>query len=486
MLAMQASNLEQQERLFKKQIRLGLREILQQEMSFYISAFHNINTCGSVLAGFAFSGLLLTPYDGREEDSSKTPSNLSQSQSKRLSIIFNGACACTCCLSLLTLIYANYLGLFSTRLALRGGESAVEHTVTRLRREYKVVLHLLTASVLTFVLTIPVLAFYKMQKTDVIFVTSISIPSFILVVYLYNRARTLFYLNKDDRFAKSRGSGMGQTKGKTIDLAGSWADSDTSFHKHELRKSLIDDDEDEYDDHYGNGNGPRESSSHHPHALFHSHHGSGRGSGKRNGFGWGHMDFNHSGRYSEAYSETPSVGPRYSKQFLDDNMAYGSGDHNKSSNHSGTGGGGGGGRNSTGGYSSSGGHKKHHPDYYRGYVEGSLSARPVEEEKADYLRGFVEGSLTSAPQGYGPQYNDQPYNDDDDENTKSRNSARFGRSWGTFTSSVYKRGASMQSKTDDDLRYTTDVSSKRNSGYNGSRSSIDVSRRKGYFRNMFK
>jgi hypothetical protein len=33
MLAMQAANLEQQERLFKSQIRLGLREILQQEMA---------------------------------------------------------------------------------------------------------------------------------------------------------------------------------------------------------------------------------------------------------------------------------------------------------------------------------------------------------------------------------------------------------------------------------------------------------------------
>jgi hypothetical protein len=35
MLGLQASNLEQQERLYKNQIRLGLREILQQELNFY-------------------------------------------------------------------------------------------------------------------------------------------------------------------------------------------------------------------------------------------------------------------------------------------------------------------------------------------------------------------------------------------------------------------------------------------------------------------
>ena len=32
MLGLQASNLDEQERLFKNQIRLGLREILQQEL----------------------------------------------------------------------------------------------------------------------------------------------------------------------------------------------------------------------------------------------------------------------------------------------------------------------------------------------------------------------------------------------------------------------------------------------------------------------
>ena len=62
-----ASNLEQQERLFKNQIKLGLREILQQELNFYNQAFNNISSCASILAGFAFTGLMLDPFDHKND-----------------------------------------------------------------------------------------------------------------------------------------------------------------------------------------------------------------------------------------------------------------------------------------------------------------------------------------------------------------------------------------------------------------------------------
>jgi hypothetical protein len=48
------------------------------------------------------------------------------------------------------------LALFSSRLALRGGERAVEVTVARLRREYKVVLHLLTVYMVVVVVVVVV------------------------------------------------------------------------------------------------------------------------------------------------------------------------------------------------------------------------------------------------------------------------------------------------------------------------------------------
>jgi hypothetical protein len=40
---------------------------------------------------------------------------------------------------------------------------AVEESVMRIRGEYKVVLYSLTASVECFIITLPVLAFYKME-----------------------------------------------------------------------------------------------------------------------------------------------------------------------------------------------------------------------------------------------------------------------------------------------------------------------------------
>jgi len=209
MLGLQASNLEQQERLFKNQIRLGLREILQQELSFYNNAFNNISGCASILAGFSFTGLMLNPYDSKNELEPDWLDQLAQENgnqhlSRAIETCFNACCAVTTCLCLLTVVYSNYLGLFATRLALRGGEMAVEESVMRIRGEYKVVLYSLTASVECFILTLPVLAFYKMELIDAVIVSGICLPSVVLVLYLYRRARQLFYLDKDDRFAAAK------------------------------------------------------------------------------------------------------------------------------------------------------------------------------------------------------------------------------------------------------------------------------------------
>jgi hypothetical protein len=127
MLGLQASNLEQQERLFKNQIRLGLREILQQELSFYNNAFNNISGCASILAGFSFTGLMLNPYDNKNELQPDWLQKIGDEQhnnfvSRLIETCFNSCCAVTTCLCLLTVVYSNYLGLFATRLALRGGK----------------------------------------------------------------------------------------------------------------------------------------------------------------------------------------------------------------------------------------------------------------------------------------------------------------------------------------------------------------------------
>ena len=62
MLGIQAKYLEQQERLWKNQIKLSLREILEQELAFYQSAFQNIANCASILGGFAFSCVAMDPF----------------------------------------------------------------------------------------------------------------------------------------------------------------------------------------------------------------------------------------------------------------------------------------------------------------------------------------------------------------------------------------------------------------------------------------
>ena len=55
MLQLQAQTLEQQERLYKNQIRLNIREILQGELNFYSHALANISSTAAILAGFALT-----------------------------------------------------------------------------------------------------------------------------------------------------------------------------------------------------------------------------------------------------------------------------------------------------------------------------------------------------------------------------------------------------------------------------------------------
>lgn len=128
-------------------------------------------------------------------------------------------CAMTTCLCLLTVVYSNYLGLFATRLALRGGGDAVEESVVRIRREYKVVLHSLTASVECFIATLPVLAFYKMEISSAVVVALVSFPSLGIVIYLYRRARQMFFLDKGNRFAAAEKEG---DRGRFINMGDGW------------------------------------------------------------------------------------------------------------------------------------------------------------------------------------------------------------------------------------------------------------------------
>jgi hypothetical protein len=88
---------------------------------------------------------MLDPYDHKSSNQPKWVQHINGfDPSRMIEATFNYSCAVTTCVCLLTLVYSNYLGLFSTRLALRGGEMAVEEAVMRVRGEYKVVLYALT------------------------------------------------------------------------------------------------------------------------------------------------------------------------------------------------------------------------------------------------------------------------------------------------------------------------------------------------------
>ena len=109
----------------------------------YRRAFDVIATSSAFFAGFAFNGLLMTPYVGNNP---LRPVYMTTAQIQRFQFTLNSSCALTIVISVCTMLYCKFLTLFATRFALRGGRDAVEHAVVNLRREYRGCIYALTVS----------------------------------------------------------------------------------------------------------------------------------------------------------------------------------------------------------------------------------------------------------------------------------------------------------------------------------------------------
>jgi hypothetical protein len=82
------------------------------------------------------------------------------------------------------------------RLALRGGENAVEETIARVRGEYKKVLLLLVAGVELFLVAIPFMTLCKLTPINAALTCIIAAPLPFVVFYFWRRADSLFLLDK--------------------------------------------------------------------------------------------------------------------------------------------------------------------------------------------------------------------------------------------------------------------------------------------------
>lgn len=94
----------------------------------YNSALGSISSTAAILAGFALTTLSLIPDD--------VPDELLGCETFAYLTSVGSAGFC-----LLTLVNAQFTALFSMRLALRGGENAVEETIKKARGEFKVLLN---------------------------------------------------------------------------------------------------------------------------------------------------------------------------------------------------------------------------------------------------------------------------------------------------------------------------------------------------------
>jgi len=107
----------------------------------YRRAFGVIAKASAFFAGFAFNGLLMTPYIG---SNSLRPAYMTSADILRFQFTLNTSGVLTILISVCTMLYCKFLTLFATRYALRGGGDAVEHAVVNLRREYRGCIYALT------------------------------------------------------------------------------------------------------------------------------------------------------------------------------------------------------------------------------------------------------------------------------------------------------------------------------------------------------
>jgi len=203
MLNLQAQTLEQQERLYKNQVRLKIREILQEELSFYQEALATISNTAALLGGFALTSIEVMPF--YIDPKFNIP--------EALYYFFALASTGVCCL---TVVAAQFAALFSMRVALRGGETSVEDTIVKIRGEYQLVLFMLVFGVELFIVCIPFLLICKLNVANSILVSVLTAPSVYLVIYFYQRSKEKFMLKDDEKFMSSNdnGSGSSNKKGK--------------------------------------------------------------------------------------------------------------------------------------------------------------------------------------------------------------------------------------------------------------------------------
>ena len=90
---------------------------------------------------------------------------------------------------LVTVAAAEFIGLFSMRLALRGGQNAVEETVAKARGEYHLCLMMLIAGIECFLFSIPWLCIVKMPPAAAVVGCLITFPAMGMIGWFYKRVK---------------------------------------------------------------------------------------------------------------------------------------------------------------------------------------------------------------------------------------------------------------------------------------------------------
>ena len=183
--------LSAQKALLQATVQEGGAQLQAQELSYLGSNFSTISTMASIIAGFSFSGLLLsTSFSGRELHRTRWGHQVITNLYYFCTATAIGSCLLAC-------VVATVIGVRGTGLALRGPDGSLKIAVETMRFWQRVALWTLSVGVVSFHMQGMSYAWLELTLiTNVVIVTTVlGVVLIIMVLFIFAIYATLTELD---------------------------------------------------------------------------------------------------------------------------------------------------------------------------------------------------------------------------------------------------------------------------------------------------
>ena len=162
-----------------KQTALQLR---QKELEYYVERYSNLATQASILAGFAFDGLVELDVSAAAE------------HEKWFKAVFYTAGSCTMAFSMYTLCVASFATVYGHRLALQGPTGSVERAVAVMMKSRNSIFVSFALALLCLIIAASAMAWVKMGRAAAA-VTAVFTLLFLLLLWKHQQMKYAFRID---------------------------------------------------------------------------------------------------------------------------------------------------------------------------------------------------------------------------------------------------------------------------------------------------